>query len=407
MTGAEARLDEEGLSLWLTNWTTSVGGAWSGRRILALVGGKLAGQLDYLVHPDEQALSVMWLEVQPAYQGRNLASVMADALCAAHPTAWIDPGARTTEGARWWDRYSAPDPQRNIHNRPMHEWARYFDATEVSAHKAQNALLNRLNGLNGHPDAVDSYVESLESEALQNAKLLQTPSPNGPDPASTALYGGMPLRLRPVLHRLVHHSSHEPAERARMLLEHVGHGNLPHESAWHTTERAAFEDIARAELFYPPSGTQPATYLTFRLLPMKDSTAADRDVKSTWVAFPRSPGIPVQLAGMSWRTTEHPWLTHRVDFATPVDAAIEPHSWHNSSPEYRARYNLLGEQHPVPGAPQTFAGFEDEIRRMADRLAGDSARRNNSAPASGPRSVPHPSQPHQPPTPRPPRPLGP
>ncbi|MEU5241666.1 hypothetical protein ACH4UR_35750 [Streptomyces lydicus] len=400
MAGAEARLDEAGVSLWLTNWPTSAGGAWTGRRILALVGGALAGQLDVLVHPDGQAVSVWWLEVQPDFQGWNLASVMMDALYAAHPTAWIDHGGRTPEGVMWWDRYNEPDPQRNIHNRPPAEWARYFDALEVEAQKAQNAYSNRIAGVDGHRGAVYRYDERVEEEAKHHAAQFREPSPRGPDPAAEALYSGMSLHLPPGLHRLVHDGGRDPGERARMLVEHVGHGNLPHDAAWHTTERAAYEDIAHAELFSDPS-VQPATHLTVRVLPVSGSPLPDHDVKATWVTYLDSPGIPVQLARMSWRAPERPWLTHSVDLAVPVEAAIGPRLWQKASPEYRASYNFLGERHPVAGAPGPFAGREEEIREVADRLLGESARRNSQAPEVASRSAPRQPLPQQSPAPPP------
>ncbi|MCZ1011954.1 hypothetical protein [Streptomyces lydicus] len=399
MTGAEARLDEAGLSLWLTHWTTSVGGGWFGRRILALSGGKLAGQLDFLVHPDGQALSVQHMEVQPDYQGRHVASVMVDALYAAHPTAWIDHGGRTPEGVMWWDRYTDPDPQRNIHNHPPAEWAGYFDALEVEAQKAEIAYSNRMSGVDGHREAVYRYGEYVENEALYYSGQFREPPARGPDPASEVLHGGMSLRLPPWLHRLVHNSNRDPGERARILLEHVGHGNLPHDVAWHTTEHAAFEGIVQAELFSSP--VQPVTHLSLRVLPLPESMVPDHDAKATWVTYPNSRGIPVQLARMSWRVPEQPWSTHSVDFPTPVDAAIGPRFWQDSSPEYRARYDFLGERHPVAGAPSPFVGREEEIREVADRLLRGRDRRTPQASEGAPRPVPGTPGPHQPPIPPP------
>ena len=54
---------------------------------MALVGGRMAVRIDFLVHPDGQALSVWGLEVGPEFQDRHPASVMMDALYAAHPAA--------------------------------------------------------------------------------------------------------------------------------------------------------------------------------------------------------------------------------------------------------------------------------------------------------------------------------
>lgn len=140
MAGAEARLDEAGVSLWLTDWKTDGREAWSGRRIMAQVGGAYAGHLDVYVHPDGQAVEVAELEVSPDHQLRNLASVMMDALYAAYPTAWINHGRRDPEGTRWWDRYSEPAPERNVHNRPPAEWAYYFEPVVVTAQASLMSL---------------------------------------------------------------------------------------------------------------------------------------------------------------------------------------------------------------------------------------------------------------------------
>ncbi|KAF3463240.1 GNAT family N-acetyltransferase [Streptomyces sp. Tu 3180] len=77
--GAESRLDAAGVSPWLTDWKVDGGGAWSGRRVMALGGGEHAGHLDVYVHPDGQAVDVAGLEVEPGHQRRGLASVMMDA----------------------------------------------------------------------------------------------------------------------------------------------------------------------------------------------------------------------------------------------------------------------------------------------------------------------------------------
>jgi GNAT superfamily N-acetyltransferase len=129
----EGGLPDEGLSLWLTDYRMDVGEPWEGRRLVALVGRSAAGSLDFHVHPDGQALRVWMLEVYPGFQRRGLASVLMDALYAAYPTAWINHGTRSRDGARWWNSYREPDPRRNIHNRPPGEWAAYFDAVEVAA----------------------------------------------------------------------------------------------------------------------------------------------------------------------------------------------------------------------------------------------------------------------------------
>jgi hypothetical protein len=386
---AEARLDEAGVSLWLTDWKTDGGGAWSGRRIMAQVGGAYAGHLDVYVHPDGQAVEVAELEVPPDYQLRNLASVMMDALYAAYPTAWINHGGRGPEETRWWDRYSEPAPERNPHNRPPAEWAHYFDPVVVASQKARNAYRNRYDGVDGHREAVYRYGEPMEAEARQHTHLFHEPEPQGPDPGADELYGGVRLFLPPRLHRIMHDSSRDAAERAGIVLDHLGHGNLPHHSAWNTTERGAFEDLAHEEIFDTVT-RQPVTHLTFRVLPLRGQQMPMHDVKATWVRFIDSPGIEVELAGMSWRSPQRPWLAHTAVFDPPLDAAIAPGYPADASPQYRARYSEIGDLLPgqMPRRAESasaYVGREAEIRAWADRLRQGIAQRaaDRPDPASG------------------------
>lgn len=379
MVGAEARLDAAGVSLWLTDWKVDGGGAWSGRRVMALVGGVHAGHLDVYAHPDGQAVQVAGIEVEPGYQGRGLASVMMDALYAAYPTAWINHGRRGTEGTLWWDRYREPAPERNVHNRPPAEWARYFDPLTVAAERAHNAYHNRHAGVHGHREAVYRYGEPMAEEARKYAPLFREPAVQGPDPRVEELYGGVRLVLPPGLYRLVHDSRRDVGERAGILLEHLGHGNLPHGSAWSTTEHAAFEEL-HDEQVRDPTPAGPVTHLTFHLLPLAGVEAPPHEVKATWVKYVHSPGIEVQLAGMSWRSPQRPWITHSVALDPAVDVAIAPEYQRDATPAYRARYDEIGELRPgqapqrtAPASP--FAGREAEIRALAERLQQGVAQR--------------------------------
>jgi hypothetical protein len=386
VAGAEARLDAAGVSLWLTDWKVDGGGAWSGRRVMALVGGSYAGHLDFYVHPDGQAVDVAGLDVSPDYRKRHLASVMMDALYAAYPTAWINHGGRSPEGTVWWDRYTEPAPERNVHNRPPAEWAYYFDPLTVAAQKARNAYQNRYNGVNGHKEAVYRYGEPMEAEARQYAPDFHEPDVQGPDPGLDELYGGVRLVLPPGLHRIVHDSSRDAAERAGLVLDHIGHGSLPHHSPWSTTEHSAFEDLVHEQVF-DTEPQQPVTHVTFRILPLADGELSLHDVKATWVHFVNSPGIEVQLAGMSWRSPQRPWVTHSAVFDPPVDAAISPGYPQDASPAYRARYSEIGDLLPgqTPHRAEEaspYAEREAEIRAMANKLHQGIARRATDRPAT-------------------------
>lgn len=234
------------------------------------------------------------------------------------------------------------------------------------------------------------YGEPMEAEARQHAHLFHAPEPQGPDPQTDELYGGVRLFLPPGLHRVVHDSSRDAAERADIVLDHLGHGSLPHYSAWNATERGAFEDLAHEEVFDTVS-QQPVTHLTFRVLPLTNQQMPPHDVKATWVRFIDSPGIEVELAGMSWRSPQRPWLTHTADFDPPLDAAIAPEYPADASPQYRARYSEIGDLLPgqmprrAAESASPYAGREAEIRAWADRLRQGIAERaaDRPDPASG------------------------
>ncbi|MFF9158247.1 hypothetical protein ACF1AB_39155 [Streptomyces sp. NPDC014846] len=419
MAGAEVPLGADGVSLWLTDWKVDGGGAWSGRRILALVGGVHAGHLDVFVHPDQQAVGVANLEVEPGFRGQHLASVMMDALYAAYPTAWINHGGRGPQGTLWWDRYDEPAPERNVHNRPPAEWAAYFDAVAVAGQRARNAYQNRYQGVHGHREHVYRYGEALESEARRYMPVFREPDVQGPDPQKDVLHGALRLVLPPGLHRIVHDNRRAPAERAGLLLDHIGYGNLPHASAWSSTEHSAFEELAHDRLFdTPPSldmdgGTvaarrvalepalaaaqmraqQPETHLTFKVRVPDGADLPLHDVKASWVTFVDSPGIEVQLAGLSWRHAQQPWHTHRAVFSPPLDAAIKPEYQRDASASYRSRYSELGDLLPGQGprraeSTSPFTGREADIRAMAARLHQGVAHRAERHPAELPPSSP-------------------
>jgi hypothetical protein len=371
MAGAEARLDNAGTALWLTDWKVELPMAWTPRRVLAMVGGERAGRLDFLVHPDGQAVSVWAVEVQPVFQRRNLGAVMMDALYAAHPTAWIDHGGREPDGVRWWDQYTDPAPERNIHNRPPSQWAQYFDAVQVAAQRAKNAYLNMHFGLNGHRAAEHRYGERLEAEAQEWTSAFREAAARGPDPAVQELHGGLRLVLPPRLHRLVHDGRRDGGERAEMLLDYIGHGNLPYEAGWNITEQAAFEDMAHEEVFDTPFGDDEVTHLSFRVRLAAGQEVPPHDLRATWLTYVNSPGVGVELTGLSWRSPERPWTTHEADFSPPIDAAVAPRNSRNTSPQYAARYDLGGEL--LPGqlprrSDDPFVGREEEIAAMAARL---------------------------------------
>ncbi|MGV9406971.1 hypothetical protein [Streptomyces sp. NPDC003667] len=109
----------------------------------------------------------------------------------------------------------------------------------------------------------------------------------------------MRLLLPPGLHRLVHDAAADTVVRAGMLLDHIGYGHLPATAAWRTTRLEALEDLAQEEIFETRKHAPP-THVTFRIRPLAHEELPEHDPRASWLRFVNSPGIDVQLAGMSW-----------------------------------------------------------------------------------------------------------
>lgn len=388
MSAPKGELPEEGLALWLTDWKTFIDDSWTGRRLIATIGGALAGHLDFVVHPNGQAVQVWELDVKPGFQRRGLAGLLMDALYAAHPTVWINHGTRTDEGARWWNGYREPDVRRNIHNRPFDEWASYFDAVQVAADKAELVHLNGKYGLDGHHDDVYRYGQRLEEEAGRYVATYQPPPVVRPDAAAQPLNGAARLFLPAELHAYVHDGSQDAAGRAAALLEYLGHGNLPR-SPWNITHRAAFEDAHHEELFVPSD--RPATHVVFTICTPAGGDLPPYDTRPTSVDFASLCDIPVDVHGMSWRQARQPHLAHTATLTPPFQAAVAPYSWKYASTGYRARYDEAGFSRTpgesVAGTEVPYADRATEIQTMADRLIGALAERTPK-PQPGPSAKP-------------------
>ncbi|WP_331726136.1 GNAT family N-acetyltransferase [Streptomyces sp. NBC_00470] len=374
MERAETALSQDaGLSLWLTDWKPQGSHAWRGRCILARIGDDVVGRLDFFTHPQGHVVSVLDMEVEPAFRRRGLASVMMDALYDAHPEAWIDHGRRSVELTWWWNGYREPAPERNVHNRPPVEWAEYVAPTKVAGNKAHNHFRNKYEGVDGNQQDVYAYGQPMVEEATTYTALYKEAVLEGPDPGAEALFGGLRERLQPGLHQLLHDPLRAPEDRAHLLLEHIGHGGLPAESAWCTTQRSAFEDLAQDQLFAARNAA-PETHLVFHVLPVATEAQEARvgDQGADWVRYHHSPGIEVQLAALSWRAPETPWITHTAEFARPLDVAIKPFRPDTVNPGYRARYGPGGQL--LPGQSQyktpapVLAGRENDIEVVADLL---------------------------------------
>ncbi|MFF2206275.1 hypothetical protein [Streptomyces sp. NPDC058145] len=391
MSADEGGLPDEGLSLWLTDYRMDVGEPWQGRRLVAVVGRRAAGNLDFHVHPDGQALRVWILEVYPGFQRRGLASVLMDALYAAYPTAWINHGTRSRDGAHWWDGYRERDPRRNVHNRPPGEWAAYFDPVEVASDRAQLAHRNDRYGLDGHRDAVYRYGERGEQEADDYVSLYRPVQAAMLDPAAQPLHGATRLFLPPSLHAHVHDERQAAASRAEALLEYLGHGNLPR-TRWYGTRQQAFEDAYHQEIFEGSIPARGATHVTFTLNQLDRAAVASHTVTPALVDFTAAADIPVEVAEVSWRDAQQPHHTHTAAFTPAVEAAIAPGVRWRASAAYTARYDEAGILR-APAASETSAAGDAEIaeqvRAMADWLLEEQASRTTPPrPQHQPRSRP-------------------
>ncbi|MEE1737050.1 GNAT family N-acetyltransferase [Streptomyces sp. BE147] len=406
---AQARLPPAGLSLWKTSYKYDLGNSWTGQRLVALVGGAMAGHLDFFVHPDGGAVSVFLLSVSPGHRKHGFASVLMDALYASYPTAWIDHGTRLEpDGILWWDRYNEPAPERNVHNRPPQEWASYFDARHIFADKAENAARNRTTGARGHRDAEYRYGERTEGEAQEYTRYFREAAAPYADPRAQPLYGGLLTYLPPGLHRFVHDTTLDVSARANALLSHVGHDNLPRAATiedytgfWNTTADAALADAAHAEVFQEHRPAQPSTHVVFHALPLDSDDVPTYTASTHHVHYTDASDIPLHLTGLSWRAPARPWDLHSGAFPSPVPASLPPLGWLDATPAYRARYDEPGELRPEATAlasqpDSVHASQMGKIRDLTGRLIREVADRSAAQVSPLPVGSPAPQHARQP-----------
>jgi hypothetical protein len=153
-------------------------------------------------------------------------------------------------------------------------------------------------------------------EAERWAPAFRQAPVSGPDPAAQDLYAARRLFLRPGMHRWLLDRSVDITERAHGLLDHIGHGNLPHSSPgfWNTTAWAAFHDTALEEVWQDHPSPRPSLHVVFQILPLPRDAVVSYETRPGFVAFTELADIPVQVAGMSWRTSDRPWDLHTATF---------------------------------------------------------------------------------------------
>ncbi|MFE0062652.1 GNAT family N-acetyltransferase [Streptomyces sp. NPDC059003] len=384
---AAARPVPEGVSLRLSTWKGDPGHRWPGRQIIAVIDGLAAGHLDYYLHPQGEALEVELLLVNEEFQRRGLASLLVDTLAAAHPTAWASPGALTGEGAQWWARYRDRAPaERNIHHRPPADWARHFKATRAAADRNRNVHLSKHLNLPGHGYGYGYGTEPCVEAEFAAYDHYYTGGQELPRVAPTRqeLHAGASVHLPAALHRLVHDPALSVRQRAHALLGHLGHGNIPrggggvgHPGGWNLSPADAFDDALTMDLFRDAPSPRPGTHVVFHALPVAGRPLAYESC-TQYVQYTQGRDMPLELAGLSWRSAREPGLVHSTEFDPPVQACIAPPSPQAASAAYRARYHNSGPQ-PAPTAQETPASFTPQaaaVHQLAERLlAAREARR--------------------------------
>ncbi|MFF8882091.1 hypothetical protein [Streptomyces flaveolus] len=115
------------------------------------------------------------------------------------------------------------------------------------------------------------------------------------NPTRQHLHGAVRLFLPPPLHAHVHDPAQDASDRARALLEHLGHGNLPR-TYWNTTRHAAFADACHEEIFQDAApALNPLAAAGLPLSPPCSVVGAD---------------VTVEVAALAWRLAGQPVVTH-------------------------------------------------------------------------------------------------
>ncbi|MFF3786381.1 hypothetical protein [Streptomyces sp. NPDC001933] len=203
------------------------------------------------------------------------------------------------------------------------------------------------------------------------------------DPARQDLYAGQLVYLPPGLHRYVHRSDRPAADRAHALLSHIGHGNLPRNTAfsgfWNADPRTAFDDVVQQELFLESGSPRSATHVIYQGLPLIGDGMPQYESTAEYVEYTDPADIAINLSGMAWRSGTHRDIVQEVSFGRPVAAAIAPEYPQQATADYRILYDEIGELRE--NGPVTKAAVEssvDRIRAVGQQLMEDSAERLRS-----------------------------
>ncbi|MFF8104520.1 hypothetical protein ACF07S_33415 [Streptomyces sp. NPDC016640] len=146
--------------------------------------------------------------------------------------------------------------------------------------------------------------------------------------------------------------------------------------------------------------TPPGTHVVFTLRPLQAPAASEAHALATSVKF-RDPGDhAVEVAGVSWRQADRPYLTHAATFTPAVEAAIAPGSAQSASRDYQRRYDAEGFLRPAARTGALpFSHRAAQIQAMAGRLLrGRTSRAQTPGPepsAARP-SAPQPQPPRHP-----------
>jgi hypothetical protein len=103
--------------------------------------------------------------------------------------------------------------------------------------------------------------------------------------------------------------------------------------------------------------------------PLQDPIASKTHTPGTSLEFRDLDDHALQIAGVSWRRADRPYLTHAAAFTPAVEAAIAPTSAPSASRDYQHRYDAEGFLRPAARASALpFSDRAAQIQAMAGRL---------------------------------------
>lgn len=328
-------------------------GPWPTHRLNGYINGENAGHIYYTLHPNQRALKVEMLHVNPNAGGKGVASAMMDKLYEEYPHAWVNHGYRTDpyhflargskgNGLSWWRGYEDPAPERNVHNvHPDKGWGDYFTASRVASDVKKNERNDP-----GHYDRIGGVPDWVHSHEVENGEWDDTPKKHdfdreddpadeycheceeyghsasahesedkdedkdeeeehNPDPRYSYLHHGTAIHLTPDEHNFVHNKDLPADVRAHRLLDIMGRGEMPH-GPWHAIENDAHHRSWEVADNLPPGGTRlPPTRVMLHAMPFKHDEVHEQDRQGV-----ETPQFDTDGSAATFQTTDNPINFH-------------------------------------------------------------------------------------------------